>query len=84
MTFASEVSTQVCEQSVGAGLMVPGANHWCPPNPEIFCSGLWCSGITSASHAEGPGFEPRRIHFGLKELSCIKNGGLNKNVPTRI
>ena len=25
--------------------------------------GLWCSGITSASHAEGPGFEPRRIHI---------------------
>ena len=24
--------------------------------------GLWCSGITSASHAEGPGFKPRRIH----------------------
>ena len=25
--------------------------------------GLWCSGITSASHAEGPEFEPRRVHF---------------------
>ena len=30
-------------------------------------SGIWCSGITSASHAEGPGFEPRRLQriFGL-------------------
>ena len=24
---------------------------------------MWCSGITSASHAEGPGFEPRRLHL---------------------
>ena len=24
--------------------------------------GLWCSGITSALHAEGPGFNPRRVH----------------------
>ena len=30
---------------------------------EKILSGLWCSGITSASHAEGPGFEPRRVHF---------------------
>ena len=25
--------------------------------------GLWCSGITSALHAEGPGFEPRRVQY---------------------
>ena len=25
--------------------------------------GMWCSGITSALHAEGPGFEPRRLHL---------------------
>ena len=25
--------------------------------------GSWCSGITSALHAEGPGFKSRRIHF---------------------
>ena len=25
--------------------------------------GTWCSGITSASHAEGPGFNPQRVHF---------------------
>ena len=26
-------------------------------------SGLWCSGITSALHAEGLGFKPRQVHF---------------------
>ena len=26
-------------------------------------AGSWCSGITSALHAEGPGFKSRRIHF---------------------
>ena len=25
--------------------------------------GSWCSGITSASHAEGPGFNPQWVHF---------------------
>ena len=25
--------------------------------------GAWCSGITSASHAEGPGFNPQCVHF---------------------
>ena len=25
--------------------------------------GAWCSGITSASHAEGPGFDPQCVHF---------------------
>ena len=29
-------------------------------------TGMWCSGITSASHAEGPGFEPRRVHFASR------------------
>ena len=26
-------------------------------------SGTWCSGITSASHAEGPGFKSQCVHF---------------------
>ena len=30
--------------------------------------GLWCSGITSASHAEGPEFKPRRFHWFLLEF----------------
>ena len=25
--------------------------------------GAWCSGITFALHAKGPGFEPRRLHY---------------------
>ena len=25
--------------------------------------GSWCSGITFALQAKGPGFDPRRIHF---------------------
>ena len=25
--------------------------------------GTWCSGITSASHAEGPGFNPQCVHL---------------------
>ena len=27
--------------------------------------GTWCSGITSASHAEGPGFNPQCVHYLL-------------------
>ena len=30
---------------------------------------MWCSGITSASHAEGPGFKSRRVHFSIRSLS---------------
>ena len=26
-------------------------------------SGVWCSGITFALHAKGPGFETRRLHY---------------------
>ena len=29
----------------------------------MLSSGSWCSGITSASHAEGPGFNPQWVHF---------------------
>ena len=27
----------------------------------VFSSGTWCSGITPAQHAEGPGFNPQRV-----------------------
>ena len=27
--------------------------------------GTWCSGITSASHAEGPGFKSQCVHFPI-------------------
>ena len=29
----------------------------------LWSEGTWCSGITSASHAEGPGFNPQCVHF---------------------
>ena len=32
-----------------------------PRHPEQV--GSWCSGITSASHAEGPGFKSQWVHF---------------------
>ena len=28
----------------------------------FFLSGTWCSGITPAQHAGGPGFNPQRVH----------------------
>ena len=28
-------------------------------------TGTWCSGITSASHAEGPGFKSQCVHLYL-------------------
>ena len=31
--------------------------------PRIHLKGLWCSGITSASHAEGPGFNLQQVHI---------------------
>ena len=30
--------------------------------------GTWCSGITSASHAEGPGFKSQCVHFSC----CVR------------
>ena len=38
-----------------------------------YSTGMWCSGITSASHAEGPGFEPRRLQpfFAWHQLSAF-------------
>ena len=40
--------------------------------PFLKTSGMWCSGITSASHAEGPGFEPRRVHNFLVAWSILQ------------
>ena len=34
--------------------------------------GTWCSGITSASHAEGPGFKSQCVHFPLIDLFEFK------------
>lgn len=38
-------------------------NRVMQPSLRLMQEGLWCSGITSALHAEGPGFKPRRVHF---------------------
>ena len=38
--------------------------------------GTWCSGITSASHAEGPGFKSQCVHFAVvlcNKLRCHRN-----------
>ena len=43
----------------------------------VFTMGSWCSGITSTSHAEGPGFKSQWVH---KFLLASKVGQLNKNV----
>ena len=40
-------------------------------------TGTWCSGITSALHAEGPGFNPQCVHFAARA-----RGGQPKNIRT--
>ena len=39
---------------------------------EILLLGAWCSGITSASHAEGPGLNPQCVHCAqsIEEQDC--------------
>ena len=37
--------------------------------------GTWCSGITSASHAEGPGFKSQCVHF--VSFSCAAARRIN-------
>ena len=39
--------------------------------------GSWCSGITSALHAEGPGFKSRRIHDFFKLMCCEREKVFN-------
>ena len=42
--------------------------------------GTWCSGITSASHAEGPGFNPQCVQWkccGLAVVTCWCLGNCN-------
>ena len=36
---------------------------------QILGKGTWCSGITSASHAEGPGFKPQCVHVHIDSRS---------------
>ena len=37
-------------------------------------TGTWCSGITSASHAEGPGFKSQCVHSCAAVLQCMLLG----------
>ena len=39
--------------------------------------GTWCSGITPALHAEGPGFNPQSVHFAARARD-----GQPKNIRT--
>ena len=39
------------------------------PEHRSCLSGTWCSGITSASHAEGPGFNPQCVHLATAPRS---------------
>ena len=44
-------------------------------------SGVWCSGITFALHAKGPGFEPRHLHYLF--LFAIPHKSLSSSTPNR-
>ena len=35
-----------------------------------FGRGTWCSGITPAQHAGGPGLNPQRVHFYATRFTC--------------
>ena len=53
------------------GALRPGARGTAPRGSHTraatwdytVAKGTWCSGITSASHAEGPGFKSQCVHF---------------------
>ena len=44
--------------------------------------GTWCSGITSASHAEGPGFNPQCVHAMLAQNFHWSNSGFGQQLPS--
>ena len=43
-------------------------------------TGAWCSGITSASHAEGPGFKSQCVHIGIGRVGTWWVGGCGVGV----
>ena len=50
-------------------------------NALLHAQGTWCSGITSASHADGPGFKSQCVHliiFGKHENASSYNFSLQK------
>ena len=44
--------------------------------PAAEAMGTWCSGITSAPHAEGPGFNPQCVQFVVSLLAVPKSAFL--------
>ena len=50
----------------GRSLEEMGSHNAAPTNKSAhpFVKGTWCSGITPAQHAGGPGFNPQRVHLG--------------------
>ena len=44
---------------------------------HFLLKGTWCSGITSASHAEGPGFKSQCVHFAIAPCSQLLHRNRN-------
>ena len=60
----------------GCGGVDGGTEHLRTEQPSGPCSskGTWCSGITPAQHAGGPGFNPQRVHVARRyQRGCDKN-----------
>ena len=72
------------------------AGSWCHCSFSFFVCvvsrsemslGTWCSGITSASHAEGPGFNPQCVHFVHNPICPLRMNSLSwktKHIPTKM
>ena len=58
---APESATRDDEQQMRTGKLRAAA--------QCGSSGTWCSGITSASHAEGPGFNPQCVQLSCDDLA---------------
>jgi hypothetical protein len=70
----------VCSLDIATCLYLPGNNifYFLFGSGSFQCRivhlpqvGAWCSGITSALHAEGLGFKPRRVQLFLLSLASL-------------
>ena len=50
--------------------------------PFFSSMGTWCSGFTSASHTEGPGFNPQCVHAMLVQNFLWSNSGFGQQLPS--
>lgn len=57
-------------------------NFPCAPWARLSASGAWCSGITSASHAEGPGFKSQCVQFLPGKPPARSSDGLHRTWST--